>query len=268
MSASPNTVIDTYPRLAQKTVLITGASAGIGEASALCFAASGANVIVTARRVEKLNALKAKINESYPNVTVHAHALDVQKPEDYAALKASLPEALKVVDIIVLNAGLAIERTHLESYDLTQVDTMINTNVKGVVHGVQAFVPAMRERDNGHVIVMGSVAGTTSYKGGSIYCATKFAVEALADALRQEVIDTEIRVTKISPGAVQTSFSIVRLGSKEAADAVYAGYTPIYAQDVADTVLYAASRPPHVQVVDITVTCTAQATATMIHRKQ
>lgn len=253
--------------LAGKTVLVTGASAGIGEACARLFAQAGAHLILTARRENKLNELAKSLRDAY-EVEIHPVALDVRQDEHVTKMIAALPENFQDIHILVNNAGLVIgvERAHeTPGHD---VDTMLDTNVKGVLNMIRAVVPAMTKRERGHVINISSIAGHEAYPGGSVYCASKHAVDALTKSLRMDLVATPLRVTAISPGLVDTEFSLVRFkGNMEKAKAVYDGLEALVAEDIAEAVLFAASRPPHVQIADMIIFPTQQAAATVVHRK-
>eukprot|EP01130_Rhizamoeba_saxonica_P008351 TRINITY_DN3375_c1_g3_i1.p1 TRINITY_DN3375_c1_g3~~TRINITY_DN3375_c1_g3_i1.p1 ORF type:complete len:266 (+),score=58.98 TRINITY_DN3375_c1_g3_i1:118-915(+) len=260
--------LEQYPRLSGKIVLITGASAGIGEAAAIHFAACGSNLILLARRIDKLDSLAQDLREKY-QVNVFTFKVDLAKPESFEEFVTALPDDFKEVDVIVNNAGLALSVTKLYEYDWNEINTMFDVNVKGSILVIQHFVPGMIARGRGHIINVGSIAGKEAYPNGSIYCATKHALEAVSDSLRHELIDTPLRVTKISPGAVDTEFSSVRYhGDTDKAANVYKNYVPLYGPDVADNIVYAASRPEHVQIVDITVFPSAQASVRFIHRNE
>jgi len=259
----------TYPRLQNKVVLITGASAGFGEATARQFAASGSNLILGARRLEKLQALQKEIITAHPNVNVYVGSLDVVDVKSVKAFVAGIPDKLKEVDILVNNAGLAIGTNTTWDNSAENVDIVIDTNVKGPLHLIREVVPGMMARNRGHVINVSSIAAYNHYKNGSIYCASKAALDAITTILRKETYTTKIRVTSICPGLAETEFSIIRFsGDKEKAKVPYTGITPLSADDVADTILYAASRPDHVQVTDLTILATHQANAEFIHREQ
>eukprot|EP00698_Gefionella_okellyi_P006126 TRINITY_DN15574_c0_g1_i1.p1 TRINITY_DN15574_c0_g1~~TRINITY_DN15574_c0_g1_i1.p1 ORF type:complete len:262 (+),score=43.78 TRINITY_DN15574_c0_g1_i1:64-849(+) len=247
-------------------VLITGASAGIGQACAEQFAALGARLILTARRVEKLEELKAKL-ESQFNAAVFVHQLDVRSWEQVTTFAEAIPKEFSAIDILVNNAGLALGVSHADKATVEEVDAMIDTNVKGVMHMLRAFLPGMKERNRGHIIQIGSVAGIESYPGGSVYTASKHALHALTKSLRMELVATPLRVTEIMPGLVNTEFSTVRFSGDQArAESVYAGLEPLVADDVADSVVFVATRPPHVQIAEILMFPTAQAAATTVHR--
>ena len=254
-------------RLKGKTVLITGASAGIGEACAHLFAQQGANLILTARREERLGKLAAKLQKEY-SIAVLARGLDVRDGSAVEKLISSLPGSFKSIDVLVNNAGLVlgVEKAHETPRD--DVDVMLDTNVKGVFNMIRAVVPDMVAKAQGHVINISSIAGHEAYPGGSVYCASKHAVDALTKSLRMDVVSTPLRVTAISPGLVDTEFSLVRFkGDSEKAEAVYLGLEALVAKDIAEAVVFAASRPDHVQIADMIIFPTQQAAATIVHRE-
>ncbi|KAI8908946.1 hypothetical protein EDD86DRAFT_190941 [Gorgonomyces haynaldii] len=249
-----------------KTVLVTGASAGIGKATALAFAQQGSHLILTARRTDRIEQLAHEIQQKY-KVNVHPLTMDVRERKQVFDKLHHLPTGFKNVDVLVNNAGLVIGLDHLDQVSEHALDTMIDTNVKGLVHVTQAVLPAMKERRAGHIINISSIAGTQAYAGGSIYCATKHAVDAITKSLRFELVDTPLRVTSIDPG-IYTEFSIVRYsGDKQKADAVYKGMDPLVAQDIAETIVFTANRPPHVQIASVQLFSTNQGNATTIYRK-
>ncbi|KAI9255152.1 hypothetical protein BDA99DRAFT_574131 [Phascolomyces articulosus] len=250
-------------RLEGKTVFITGASAGIGEASAREFAKEGSNLILTARRLDRLKGLKEELEKKYPSITVTAVELDVREKKQIDAVIASVPP----VDILLNNAGMVLGVEHLQDVEEDEFDQMIATNIKGLVFLTKAVLPSMKERQTGHIINLGSIAGKQAYPGGSIYCATKHAVEAITGSLRHELVDTPIRVSAICPGLVNTEFSTVRFrGDKQKADNVYAGLQPLVAQDIAEIIVFTAGRPPHVNIADMLIFPTNQASATNVAR--
>merc|ERR1712137_621170 len=257
-----------FPRLEGKVVLVTGASAGIGEACAHQFAASGAKVILTARRVEKLRQVEEQIKQKNPEAKVHVTQLDVTVWKQVEETIKSLPEEFRAIDVLVNNAGLAKGVALTVDNEPEDIDIVIDTNVKGLFYVTRAVLSGMIERNQGHVINISSVAGINAYKGGSIYCASKFAVQAATESLRKEVVDKNIRVTAICPGLVETEFSVVRFsGDQNRADSVYKGINPLLAEDIADNVLYVASRPPHVQIAEVVVYPTNQASVEIVHRE-
>jgi len=253
-------------RLKGKTILITGASAGIGEACAQIFAQQGANLILTARREEKLLQLAKTLKENY-QVQVFPKGLDVRDAEAVRVMLSALPDTLRDIDVLVNNAGLVIGVEKAHETPESDVDTMLDTNVKGVLNMIRTVVPGMVSRAQGHVINISSIAGHEAYPGGSVYCASKHAVDALTKSLRMDVVSTPLRVTAISPGLVDTEFSLVRFkGDAKQAEAVYVGLEALVAEDIAEAVLFAANRPPHVQIADMIVFPTQQAAATVVHR--
>ncbi|KAJ1885993.1 hypothetical protein LPJ66_009848 [Kickxella alabastrina] len=254
-------------RLLGKNVLITGASSGIGEACAYQFAAAGANVILTARRKDRLAEVQQKIHAAWPSVQVHTAGLDVQSSHAVDQAISSIPEALSSIDILVNNAGLAMGVDHVSDVADSAIDAMVDTNVKGLLYVTRAVVRGMKARGSGHVIMMGSIAGMAGYQGGSVYCATKSAVHAISEALRAETIGVPIRVTDVRPGMVETEFSVVRFGGDRGrAGEVYRGIEPMTAGDVAESVVFAASRHPRCVVADVVLLASGQASATLAHR--
>ncbi|KAL7309050.1 hypothetical protein PS15m_011176 [Mucor circinelloides] len=255
-------------RLEGKTIFITGASSGIGEASARQFAQEGSNLVLTARRVEKLQQLKQDILKSHPKIHVHAVQLDVRDKKQIDTVIAELPAEVKDIDVLLNNAGMVIGTDPLVDVEEAVVDQMLATNVKGLVFLTQAVVPRMKERGTGHVINIGSVAGKQAYAGGSIYCATKFAVDAITKALAIELVDTPIRVSQICPGLVNTEFSTIRFrGDKEKADNVYKGLQPLVADDIAELIVFTAGRPAHVNIADMLVFPVNQADSKTVYRR-
>ncbi|MGB1242342.1 MAG: SDR family oxidoreductase [Chitinophagales bacterium] len=251
----------------QKIIFITGATAGIGKATALIFAKNGWDLIITGRRKERLDSLSTKIEADY-QVKVLPLTFDVQ---DQAAVKtaiANVPKNWRSIDVLVNNAGLAVGRDSFQEAQIDDWERMIDTNIKGLLYVSRLISPIMIEHQKGHIINVSSIAGTQVYAGGHVYCATKHAVEALSQGMRIDLLKHGIRVTSIQPGMVETEFSIVRFkGNKEQADSVYKDVTPLIAQDVADTIHFAATRPAHVNINEIMITCTAQANAFYTHRE-
>ncbi|KAF9285535.1 hypothetical protein BGZ74_001460 [Mortierella antarctica] len=251
-------------RLQGKNVLITGASSGIGEACARHFAKAGSNLLLAARRKERLENLKQELEAQHPSITVSTFELDVRSKAKVDAVVASMGH----VDVLVNNAGLVIGLDKLEDITEEAMDTMLDTNVKGLVYVTQAVVPGMRARNSGHIINIGSVAGQQAYANGSIYCASKAAVASITRALMAETIDTAIRVSEINPGLVETEFSVIRFrGDKDKADSVYKGMEPLNGDDIAETVIFVAGRPAHVNIAEMLVFPTNQAAATNVYRK-
>ena len=250
----------------KKIALVTGATSGIGEACARKFAENGYNVIITGRRVEVLDKLAVELRGA--GAEVLTLAFDVRDREAAAAAIKGLPAEWQEIDVLVNNAGGAwgLEPEYTGSYD--DWDTMIDTNIKGLLTMTRLIVPGMVERDRGHVVNIGSVAGDAAYAGGNVYCATKSAVKALSDGLRIDVAHTGVRVTNIKPGLVETNFSVTRFhGDKERAAGVYKGIKPLTGKDIAESVYYAVSAPAHVQVAEILILATHQASGSVIHRE-
>ena len=252
-----------------KTVLITGASGGIGEACALKFAENGANVIITSRSEEKIEKVKKNINSKYHDVSVLALKLDVRDKNSVKTFFEKLPETFKNIDILVNNAGLAHGVDKLQDGKVEDWEDMIDTNVKGLLYCTREALKIMTARNSGHIINIGSIAGHEVYPGGAIYCATKHAVNAISRALRNDLLGYAIKVTTIDPGMVETGFSIVRFnGDSERAKKVYENMTPLTAADIADSVFYAASRPKHVNINEIILMPVDQASATLVNREK
>ena len=253
--------------LKDKIVFITGASAGIGEATARAFAAQGARILLCARRVERIEKL-ARSLESDDKVAVHYFRLDVRDEAAVDRAIAGLPAEWRAIEVLINNAGLSRGLDKLPGGLVSDWEEMIDTNVKGLLYVSRAVLPGMIERGRGHVINIGSVAGLEVYPGGAVYCASKFAVRALTKGLRLDLNGTPIRVSEVAPGMVETEFSLVRFhGDAERAAKVYQGLTPLGPDDVADAVVWCATRPLHVNVSDIVIWPTAQASTTLVHRR-
>lgn len=251
-----------------KIVFITGASSGIGEGCARKFAAQGSHLILNARSEEKLEKLKKEL-ETQHGVRVHLLPFDVRDRAAASRAIASLPADWKNIDVLVNNAGLVIGVDKEFEGNLEEWDIVIDTNIKGLLGITRMVVPGMVERGRGHIINIGSIAGDAAYPGGSVYCATKAAVKALSDGLRIDLVDTPLRVTNIKPGMVETNFTVVRYrGDKEAADTFYEGIRPLTGDDIAETVYYAASAPEHIQIAEVLVMPTYQATGTISYKKK
>jgi NADP-dependent 3-hydroxy acid dehydrogenase YdfG len=243
----------------KKIALITGASSGFGRACALKFAANGYNVIITARRKERLESLKQEI-ESSRTVEAYILAFDIQNKEAVFAAIESLPVSWQSVDVLVNNAGLAAGRDYFDEAVMDDWETMINTNVRGLLYLSKAVLPLMIKTMKGHIINIGSTAGKEAYEKGNVYCATKSAVDAITKAMRIDLLRHRIKVTGIHPGAAETEFSMVRLkGDEGAAKKVYEGYQALKAEDVAEVVYFTTTLPDHVCINDLVMTCTAQA---------
>lgn len=248
--------------------IVTGATSGFGKAIAEKFAANKYDVIVTGRRNELLQQVSKEISTNY-SVKVLPLNFDVRDKKAVNEHLGNLPSEWQGIDVLVNNAGLALGRDYFEEADMDDWETMIDTNVKGLLYVSRAVIPYMANRNRGHIINMGSVAAKDIYEKGNVYCATKTAVEALSRSMRIELLRHKIKVTAIHPGAAETEFSIVRFkGNKDAAKAVYEGYQALSAEDVADVTYYCASLPAHVCINDLTLTPTAQADAFYFHKDQ
>jgi NADP-dependent 3-hydroxy acid dehydrogenase YdfG len=254
-------------KLNGKIVLVTGASSGIGAATALAFAAEGARLLLAARRADRLVKVVAAATERGAEA-VHAISLDVRDSKAVQKTIDALPAEWAAIDILVNNAGLARGLEKLYQGKIEDWEEMIDTNVKGLLYVTRAVVPGMVERGRGHVIDLGSTAGELTYPGGAVYCATKAAERAINDGLRQDVLGTPIRVTTVDPGMVETDFSLVRFhGDQERAANVYKNIRPLDAEDVAEVIVWAASRPEHVNIARVLLTPVQQANSLLFHRK-
>jgi NADP-dependent 3-hydroxy acid dehydrogenase YdfG len=250
-----------------KTIFITGASSGIGEACAWTFAKHGTKLLLCARRHENLKLLASEIQKKY-KTEIHTFQLDVRNHKNVLKKFSSLPEEWKNIDLLINNAGLAAGLDKFQDASFEDWENMIDTNLKGLLYVTRAVLPNMLKHDRGHIINIGSIAGREVYPSGHVYCATKFGVYALTRGLKMDLVDTNIRVSTIDPGMVETQFSQVRFkGDKKRAQSVYDGITPLSAADVADTILYCATRPAHVNILEVVMTPTAQASTTITHRK-
>jgi 3-hydroxy acid dehydrogenase / malonic semialdehyde reductase len=256
-----------------KTIFITGATSGFGEACARKFAAAGAHLILTGRRKDRLDALKHELESpaaavsSAPTPRVLCLNFDVQDRAAVFAAVDSLPPEWRKIDILINNAGLALGRDYFDEASLEDWETMINTNVKGLLYVSRAVLPLLIPSGDGHIINLGSVAGKEVYEKGNVYCGSKFAVDAISRSMRIDMLRHGIKVTAIHPGAAETEFSKVRFkGDEGQAKKIYEGYTPLSAEDVADAIFYCASLPPHVCINDLVITCKAQADAIYFYK--
>lgn len=250
-----------------KTAFITGASSGIGEACARKFAENGYRLILNARNADKLQAVVDSLRKEF-NTDILTLLFDVRDRETARQAIASLPAKWRDIDVLVNNAGLALGLEKEFEGDFADWDTMIDTNVKALLSITRFVVPMMVERNCGHIINIGSVAGDAAYPNGAVYCATKAAVKTLGDGLRMDLVNTPIRVTTIKPGLVETNFSVVRFhGDQQRADNVYKGIKPLTGKDVAECVWFAASAPEHVQIAEVLVLATHQASGSIIYRQ-
>lgn len=250
----------------KRIALITGASSGIGEACARKFAEGGYDLILTARRAEKLAELKAELEAE--GTKVKTLTFDVRDAEAAETAVDSLEPEWRKIDVLINNAGLALGLDKEYEGDPDDWNTMIDTNIKGLLTMTRLIVPGMVERNEGHVINIGSVAGDAAYAKGNVYCATKAAVKTITDGLRVDLAETAVRVTNLKPGLVETNFSNVRFhGDNQRADNVYKGITPLTGADIADVAFYAASAPKHVQIAEVLILATHQASGSVIYRK-
>lgn len=250
-----------------KTVFITGASAGIGAACARLLAAQGYRLILAARRMDRLAALADELKQAH-GTEIHQIELDVRSRQAVERSLADLPAAWQQIDVLINNAGLSQGLEPIQTGDPDDWDRMIDTNLKGLLYVTRAVVPGMVERQSGHIVNIGSIAAKEVYPNGNVYCATKHAVDALTQGMRIDLLDDGIKVTAIHPGMVETEFSVVRFkGDEERAAAVYHNLEPLVADDIAEAVWFALSRPPHVNINDMLIMPTIQASATQINRK-
>ena len=250
-----------------KTIMITGATAGFGRATASKFAKNGYNVIITGRRKERLDELEKELAEF--NVEVLSLNFDVRKRFEVADIISELPDKWKNIDILVNNAGLAVGMSHVDDADVDDWDRMVDTNIKGLLYVTRAVTPLMVSRGGGHIFNISSIAGSDIYENGNVYCATKSAVNALSKAMRIDLLKNNIKVTNIAPGMAETEFSLVRFkGDKEKASVVYNGVDALTGDDIAEVIYYCASLPPHVCINELSITPTQQAAVGVLNRKQ
>lgn len=252
--------------MSNSIVFITGATAGFGKACAEKFAANGYNVIITGRRKERLENLQQELEKRF---SIRAFPLSFDVRDFHACRKAinSMPEEWKNISILINNAGLAMGLSPIDEGEISDWDTMIDTNIKGLLYISKLIIPFLKNSKNPHIINIGSTAAKDVYPKGNVYCATKHAIDALSKAMRIDLLPYGIKVTAIHPGAAETEFSVVRFkGDEEKAKDVYEGYTPLYADDIAEVVFFCTSRPPHVCVNDLVITPTAQANALHLHK--
>lgn len=253
--------------LKNKIVFITGASSGIGEACANYFAKAGANLLLCARRLNILKTLAEKLQKEY-GIDVHTFQLDVREQHAVKKALSALPEKWKNIDVLLNNAGLAAGLDTVQDGSIQDWEDMIDTNIKGLLYVTKEILPHMINRNSGHIINIGSIAGHEVYPKGAVYCATKTAVNILSNGLRMDLCGTKIRVSTVDPGAVETNFSNVRFkGDSKRATAVYQGINPLTPDDIADAILYCATRPLHINISEVIIMPTDQASATMVNRK-
>lgn len=250
-----------------KTILITGASSGIGEACARKYATLGYKLILTGRRADRLTSLKRALTEEFA-IEILILNFDVRKHNEVVENLGNLPDGWQKIDLLINNAGLALGFDLFQNAHLEDWEQMIDTNIKGLLYVSKTVVPYMIQNGRGQIINIGSIAGRQAYPKGNVYCATKYAVNALTETMRMELCGTGIRVGQIQPGAVNTEFSTVRFhGDTQRADQVYAGFEPLTAADIADTIAFMSEAPAHVNIADVLILPTAQASATLFDKK-
>lgn len=251
--------------LQNQTVLITGASSGIGEACVRVFAQAGAKLLLVARRRERLEQLAAELSKEAGSI--YLLALDVRDRSAVESALSTLPDPWSTVDILINNAGLSRGLGKLQEGNFQDWEEMIDTNIKGLLYLTRCIVPGMVSRGRGHVVNIGSIAGLQTYPGGNVYCATKAAVRVISEGLKQDLLGTPVRVSCIDPGMVETEFSEVRFhGDAERAKQVYQGVTPLTPDDIADVIFFCVTRPPHVNISEVLLMPTDQAGATLFNR--
>ncbi len=250
-----------------KIVLITGATSGIGKACAYQFAANGYSLIITGRRAERLETIKADIMDEF-GIKVYSLRFDIRDHKAVEEAIEQLPAAWRKIDILINNAGLAVGLSRIQDGLIEDWERMINTNIKGLLYISRQIMPLMIARQSGHIINIGSIAGKETYPFGNVYCATKHAVDSITKAMRIDMLEYGIKVTQIAPGAVETEFSNVRFKGDDAkVNSIYQGFEPLHPEDIADAAYYCASLPPHVNINDLLIMPTAQASAGLIHRE-
>lgn len=251
-----------------KTVCITGATSGIGKAIAQRLAKENYQLILTGRRSDRLDELKDELEKNF-NIKIATLCFDIREYEEVEQALELLPDEYKDIDILVNNAGLAVGLAPIYAGDIDDWERMIDTNIKGLLYMTRFVSPRMVTRKSGHIINIGSIAGREVYPSGVVYCATKHAVDALSKGMRMDFLPHGIKVTQVCPGAVETEFSIVRFkGDNQRADKVYEGFESLVAEDIAEAVYYAISQPAHVDIQDLLIMPTAQASVTMFHREK
>lgn len=251
----------------KRFALITGATSGIGEATAVLLAKNDFNVIITGRRGNLLEKVRKKIESETPSEVIDL-CFDIRKHSELIRALNTLPDDWKKIDVLVNNAGLAAGFDHINEGSLDDWEQMIDTNIKGLIYISREISGWMIKQGSGHIINIGSIAGKEVYEKGNVYCATKFALDALSRGMRIDLVQHNIKVTCIAPGMVETEFSLVRFkGDKKRADKVYEGVTPLHAEDIAEAILFAVTRPSHVNINEMLIMPTAQASATIVNRK-
>jgi serine 3-dehydrogenase len=254
--------------LKNTVICITGASSGIGAACAFKFAEQGAKLLLIARRIEKLNEVKNAILLVYPDTHILTQQCDIRHQNEVSLLFESLSDDWKDINVLINNAGLSRGLEKIQDGILQNWEEMIDTNIKGLLYVTRCIAPKMVERKTGMIINIASIAGREVYPGGNVYCATKAAARTLSAATRVDMNGTGIRVVNIDPGMVETEFSLVRFhGDSQKASSVYNGFIPLTGEDIADTVVFCATRPPHITIADILILPTAQASTTLVHKE-
>ncbi len=250
-----------------KIAFVTGSTAGIGRATATMLARNGYNIIITGRRKERLEQLKEQLEKEY-SVEVLPLSFDIRKREEVDAAWNSLADEWKIIDVLINNAGLAAGLDYIYEGNIEDWETMIDTNIKGLLYISRLIMPGMKERRRGHIVNLSSIAGKEVYQRGNIYCATKHAVEAITKGMRIDLLPYNVKVSSVSPGMVETEFSLVRFkGDEQKAKDVYKGLTPLFAEDIAQIIEFIITRPPHVNINDVLVMPTAQANSYYVHRE-
>lgn len=250
-----------------KITIITGATSGIGKATAIRFARAGNDLIICGRREDRLLDLQRSLTADF-NVEVLPLVFDVRNPEEVNEAVNALPEPWRHIEILVNNAGLAVGLNTVQDGLVDDWERMIDTNIKGLLYVTRAISPLMVARNRGHIINIGSIAGKEVYPNGNVYCGTKHAVDALSKAMRMDMVKHGLKVTQIAPGAVETEFSIVRFkGDEQKASMVYQGYEPLHPEDIAESIFYVTTLPDHVNINDLVIMPTAQASATVYHKE-
>ncbi|MES2588361.1 MAG: SDR family NAD(P)-dependent oxidoreductase [Bacteroidota bacterium] len=253
----------------KKYILISGATSGFGFETAKIFAKNNWSLILTGRRKEKLEEIKQNFKLEFPKIDVITLNFDIQNNKEVIESIKSLPQTVtKNIKILVNNAGLALGRSVIENGDESDWDQMIDTNIKGLLYLSKQIIPFLKENMEGHIVNLGSIAGKEVYPEGNVYCATKYAVDALSKSMRIDLVNYNIKVTNIAPGAAKTEFALVRFkGNEKVANAVYNGIEPLLAQDIAETIYFVCTRPKHVTINDLVIMPTSQASATVFNRK-
>lgn len=251
----------------EKWALITGATSGIGWATSLALAEQGYSILATGRRYEKLQELEKAIKAKNSSVKVKLASFDVSDRFEVSEFLKSHTVELPLIEVLVNNAGLAKGTDKMQEGSLDDWEIMIDTNIKGLLFMTRGVIAHMVKKNSGHIVNLGSVAGRWTYPGGGVYCATKFAVRALSEGLRMDLLGSKIRVTNIEPGMVNTEFSVVRLNDQEKADKVYEGMTPLQANDIAETIVWCVARPAHLNIQELVIYPTDQAHVGQVARK-